>query len=125
MLLWAVIWNYECEKAQKAHQGTLILIHEKFRFSLEPLTSLVPGLVVQMIRDQNVPGIHMRLDWTQLVGRSEFERIVSKGDLFLRQEVESRRLSVNACDESGLSLLGFVSIMFSKSTQCSTANPFL
>ncbi len=109
LLLWVISWDYQCCKIQKLDHDNLISTQEQFRFSLGPLTSLVPGLVIQMARDRVVPRIYMRMDWIQLVPLHHFIRMHEKGELFLKQEIESGRLSVNACDEHGQSLLNYVS----------------
>ena len=108
---------------QEAHQQTLVPAYEQISVSLEPLISLVPGLAIVLARDRIIPRIYMRLHWTQMVPRRELMQeltwIEDEGILGLKQKVESRRLSVNAYEEYGLSLLFYVSpIIHSDTAVC-------
>lgn len=109
LLWWVMSWDYQCCKIQKLDHDNLITTQEQFRLSLGPLTSLVPGLVIQMARDRVVPRIYMRVDWIQLVPVGDLIRLEKKGELYLKQEIETGRLSANACVAPGQSLLNFVS----------------
>ena len=114
MPLVAVSLEYQHDKFREAHHQTFVSLYQQLKFSIEPLTSLLPSLIMYVARDHAVPRIHMRLQWTQFIGRREFHRILGhKDDTLIKQDIESRRLSVNAIDERGKSLLSYVKEIFS------------
>ena len=110
VLLGAVSWGYQCKQIQEPHQETMVPSRQEFMFFFEPLTSLIPGLAIHMAREHNVPRIYMRLDWVQIIPRSKLREMILKGNVSLMEEIESGKISVNACDETGESLLSRVTL---------------
>ncbi len=52
----------------------------------------------------------MRLNWVQIIPQSKFSELQLRDITFLKQEIESGNLSVNACDERGEPLLSHVTL---------------
>ncbi|KAI9866450.1 MAG: hypothetical protein M1830_005969, partial [Pleopsidium flavum] len=106
----------QCQNTQEAYQATENLARERFGVSFASSISFLTGFPAHLVRDSRKPQIYISLTWWQCVphqvlcSMTSRKGMTSGKGLDVKQEVESGRLSVNAYDEYGRTLLRHVAV---------------
>ncbi len=99
----------QCQNTQEAYEATRKLARERFGVSFASSVSFLTGFTAHLVRDSSTPQIYISLTWRQYVPTLVLHDLAMGKGPNIKQELDSGRLSVNAYDEYGITLLHWVS----------------